>query len=308
MGAFVLVANLRISLMTPSACYLNLDLNHSRIKGALLFGAPVTDILAYGGAAIAQRIDQFAPAYSYYFIEARGVGHTICICEPAAFPNPFDDLQQLYFPDMLRFMKATMLDGYSNQIHKVITPLNTSSYDYCDEASVPFGLNVLAETFLLQMGASGEACYNFPPIALTTQPWSGLAYTNCTYPPIYPAPAGLCGLYLKQGAEDPYSSQGMPNAAHCIRENSISSPPFDEGFSIHPNPSSGPWQVVAHQAVQKDLPVAVLNLQGKAVLKTAFPSGSHSMDLDLSGLPAGIYFLHIVQANGQNCIQRLIRE
>jgi acetyl esterase/lipase len=324
--------------------YVNFDLNHPRIKGVMAFGPAVLDLnfidasdnmpmflfsgthdcvtpfysgrqlcldatnpVVYGGAALAQRIDQFWAPASYYFIEARGVGHTIGLCEPAVFPNPADDLQQLYFPDMLRFMKTTMLDGYQNQIHKVVTPLNTSLYDYCDSTGSA-KYNILAGYFLTSMALSGGACFDFPFFLLSTQPWAGPAYSACTFPALYPASDGLCGLYLKQGADadDPYTTGNWPLADHRIQENF--SLKETQAWTLAPNPAHEQVAVQWKAPLAGNCTLELLNAQGTAVRTKLTAKGATTTTLGLEDLPAGIYFLRVQEEGGIIATQKLMKE
>ena len=339
------------SFMTDS-WYTNLDLKRPKIKGAILLSAATPDVnyvdatdnvpffiyhgthdpaapfysgrqlcsdatnpILYGGAAMAERVDAFAN-YSYYFVEARGVGHVTGVtCLNAELPNTADALGMLWFPDMLRFLKTTMLDGYANQIFKKLTPNNSSNYDYCAGATAN-DCNGNANLFLLQLINSGGACYSFPANwpnnTLGTLPWSGPAYQSCSYPATFPTAEAACGpngWYLKQGELDLFT-QGVFADAHIIQENAGVKPNVEDGklFSIFPNPSAEFVSIHVTDAANADLNLEVLNLQGTTVLKSTLSKGNTMQQINLNGFPAGIYFVRMQHADGHFTTQKLVKQ
>lgn len=329
------------------AWYTNLDVLRPRIRGAILLSGATTDLsyvdptdnvplfiyhgthdplapfyagrqlcgdatnpVLYGGAAIAERVDAFSN-YSYYFVEARGVGHVTSVtCTITEQPNPADALGMLWYPDMLRFVKTTMIDGFPNQIFKKVTPNNTSPYDYCAGATNSY-CNGNANDFLLQFVSSGGTCYSFPVNwpnnTLGTLPWSGPAYQSCSYPAIFPgaeAPCGPNGWYLKQENADIWT-QGVTQDAHVIAEESLVVP--SAAFSLSPNPSNGHFTLRFDGPIESGLRLEVIDAQGGLVWQGEAPIGDSEMGMDLSGQPAGIYFLRIVSGNGRSTTRKLFK-
>lgn len=337
------VVNLFSSGFLTDPWYMNFDANRLVIKGAIVTGGATTNLsyiqaadnvpcfifhgthdlaapfysgrqgcidptnpVLFGGAAIAQKLDGFPQQHSYYFVEGRGVGHTVGMCQALPFPAA-DPLRMLWFPDLVRFMKTSMLDGYPNQIHKVITPWNTSPYDYCTMAGS--SCNGGADFFILQMLASNFTCYNFPAFSLTTTNWSGPAYLTCSYPPYFPAPDGLCGLYLKQSAgTDTFSSQNMPNPNHIIRDAEGAVSEIEASIALTPNPFHDQVAIHRSRVADADRVIEVLTLQGAVVHKTLFPTGADSHELNLQNLPAGIYFVRMQDADGHFSTQKLLKQ
>lgn len=308
--------------------YTDFDQNHARIKGAVLFGPILTDLsfidasdampmflfggthdpvtpyysgrqlctdetnpLMYGAGALAQRIDGLSPNVPYYLIEARGVGHTMHLVTPQPYPNYADDLQMLYFPDMLRFMRTTILDGYVNQVHKLITPINSSPYDYCDEITNAPLMNGMAETFLQQMLFSGGGCFQFPSFTLSTMPWSGPAYLLNSPAWTFSIPTSICGAYLKQDDAEP-----------SVVDPALASP------TLYPNPSDGHTRLTLPEPLQEQTTVQVMNAQGQVVLTAKIAPGQSTLELNLSAHPSGIYSLQWQRPNGINAIMKLIRQ
>jgi acetyl esterase/lipase len=339
------------SFMTD-AWYTNLDIHRPKIKGAILLSPATTDLnyvdasdnvpffiyhgthdpaapfysgrqlcgdasnpILYGGAAMAERVDAF-PNYAYYFVEARGVGHVTGVtCVNAELPNATDALGMLWYPDLLRFLKTTMLDGYPNQVFKKVTPNNSSIYDYCAGATNGY-CNGNANDFLLQLIGSGGACYafpaNWPNNTLGTLPWSGPAYQSCSYPATFPTAEAACGpngWYLKQGEPDLFT-QGVFANAHVIQDNAELKPIVveNDAFSISPNPASGIVTINCADAHDVALEIDLLNLQGTQVRKATLPKGCTSQELDLHDLSAGIYFLRMQHADGHSITQKLIKQ
>lgn len=308
--------------------YTNFDQNHARIKGAVLFGPILTDLdfidaadampmflfggthdpvtpyysgrqlcieetfpLMYGAGAMAQRIDALSPNVPYYLVEARGVGHTMHLVTPQPFPNYADDLQMLYYPDMLRFMRTTILDGYMNQVHKLITPINSSPYDYCDEITNAPLMNGMAETFLQQMLFSGGECFQFPSFTLSTMPWSGPSYLFNAPSWTFSIPTGICGAYLKQDAPQ---SGDLTVAV--------------EEPTLFPNPTTGRTQLLWPDPLQEMTIVNVVNAQGQVVQSAKAAPGQNTLELNLSAYPAGIYTLLWQRQDGSKATLKVVRD
>lgn len=81
----------------------------------------------------------------------------------------------------------------------------------------------------------------------------------------------------------------------------------DASFTLAPNPTTG-MATLSIAASEADLPITVLNLQGQLVHAARMPKGHSQLDLDLSGLPAGIYFVRVQQADGLITTEKLVKE
>ena len=72
--------------------------------------------------------------------------------------------------------------------------------------------------------------------------------------------------------------------------------------TVHPNPTTG--QVII---TGKDLRTAeVFNTLGQCVA-TAMGE-DETLQIDLSGLPAGVYFVNITDKDGRKCVRKVVKE
>lgn len=82
--------------------------------------------------------------------------------------------------------------------------------------------------------------------------------------------------------------------------------PSAPGFKLElgpafPNPSNGSTRIEWHQGTPGHIRLTLHDIQGRRVLGLAegdFAAGQHGIRLDPSGLPSGIYLLHLVGAGG----------
>lgn len=330
------IAPLFPNTFTSDPYYIDLDTYRPRIKGALLLSASTTNLeyvdmtdnvpffiyhgthnpiapfysgaqgcdllvpFVYGGGAIAQRVDQFPSSYSYYLVEARGVGHTLSLdCVSNEWPKNSDSLAMLWFPDMVRFMKNSMLANNLNQFHKVITPINSSMFDYC--AAAQGECNLGASNFLLDQTLSLGACYNLPSLNLTTLPLSGPNLQACSYPSIYAVPMGVCGsggAYAKYEEEEAEVEAALPTQAATTTWEA----------QLFPNPAQNQLQISLHSS--QDDPgtyqVRMTNAVGQLVLAQAFSGLQHN--LNLTTYPNGIYWLTLSDESGNRTTHRIMKE
>ncbi len=71
-----------------------------------------------------------------------------------------------------------------------------------------------------------------------------------------------------------------------------------ETFSAHPNPTEGVVNIEAKNLLK----VVVLNTMGQSILT------SDQSQIDLSGIPSGVYFLRICDGEGRVRVQKIIKE
>lgn len=302
--------------------YINLATHRSRIKGAILWSPATTDVnyldssdnvplfifhgthdpaapfysgkqlcnnlnpTFYGGAAIAVRADSFTTPYSYYFVEARGAGHSIGVsCQYLPFGDPNETLQMLWSPDLLRFMKTTMLEGTVNQVHKVVTPLNTSQYDYCTGVQNTY-CNGDADEFV-PTPSSIVACFQFPAFTLSTMPWNNGSnnYNSCTSPIVYPTPDGTCGGYGKVDMSSTFPSASL---------------------SLFPNPTRNNLNISYNSTANETATITLYDLSGKIALQTTETAteGTNNYNLQLAELSTGMYIVQ-VQTPTQQLTQKV---
>lgn len=82
------------------------------------------------------------------------------------------------------------------------------------------------------------------------------------------------------------------------------------GLDVHPNPARD-RAVVTFSTGGGNLDLAVLDAPGNMVLQeqiTGQPMGIGTQELDLSHLPAGLYFVRIIDVHGQQGVKRLVVE
>jgi hypothetical protein len=95
---------------------------------SMLGNAPIF----FGGAALAEKLDRFdkSRSFSYYFVQANGIGHNPFI--PNSFlQNEFP--KHLWAADLFRFIfNNVYFNNTRNRVHKILTPIN-DTYNYCTE-------------------------------------------------------------------------------------------------------------------------------------------------------------------------------
>ena len=312
------------STFTTDAFYVNLATYRSRIKGAMLWAPATLNVnyidstdnvplfvfhgtydpaapfysgkqfcdpanpVYYGGAAIAERVDGFTNPYSYYFVEATGAGHITSVsCQYLPFGDITDGLTMLWAPDMLRFMKTTMLGGIVNQRHKVITPLNNSNYDYCTGVQNTY-CNGNADEFI-PVPSPTVSCFTFPTFTLTQLPWNeGInSYNTCTWPIVSPVPDGTCGVSGKYEMFNQFSTLSSST------------------LTLSPNPTRNNLNLTYTTTTTEDATITLYDLTGKAVLQTTETAteGTNNYNLQLTDLPTGMYIVQL-----QTATQRLTQK
>ena len=86
-----------------------------------------------------------------------------------------------------------------------------------------------------------------------------------------------------------------------IDENAVvSTDETDPGnaVSLFPNPAQDQVTIGFRQAVKGDVAARLLNLQGQVVQQRRFPEAGRQLQLNTSGLPAGVYFVNVQTEEG----------
>ncbi len=83
------------------------------------------------------------------------------------------------------------------------------------------------------------------------------------------------------------------NATVSVKEAGISN-----GISLAPNPGREEVRISFRQPLSGSVSVHLLNLQGRQVLQRRFTDGSAQLELDISQLPAGAYFVQVHTEQG----------
>jgi hypothetical protein len=81
---------------------------------------------------------------------------------------------------------------------------------------------------------------------------------------------------------------------------SVSAMDFSNNFSVYPNPADGLFNLVVTEKDMEQMQIEITDMHGKTIMKQA-ARGNHGkvIAMDLSGLSAGVYFLHISSSTGQ---------
>jgi hypothetical protein len=101
----------------------------------------------------------------------------------------------------------------------------------------------------------------------------------------------MAELELYGNVESPLSNPELP-------------PKKDQGISMHPNP------VARHLNLASVSPLTRLNLDdisGKLILQLDL-HGAYETTMDLSGLPGGIYIVHVELSSGRIYRSRMIKD
>ena len=72
--------------------------------------------------------------------------------------------------------------------------------------------------------------------------------------------------------------------------------------TLHPNPTSGQFTVTGQDLRQAE----VVNLLGQRVATVA--GDGDVLHIDMAGLPTGVYFVNITDAEGRKCVRKVVKE
>jgi hypothetical protein len=127
-------------------------------------------------------------------------------------------------------------------------------------------------------------------------------------------------FYCNQNTQEfPTANFGTPpitvspsagNAPNCPgpSQRIVSDEPYpgDELVLVHPNPSSGLFEIEA-VSDEAGMDICVYDLLGTLVLKKHFDP-SERMSVDLGDYSDGVYFMHIISGSGLSVVKKIIRE
>jgi hypothetical protein len=185
------------------------------------------------------------------------------------------------------------MNGTSQQIDYVF-PTDTICFDiFSDDADVTDSLTLTwnqvipAATFTTTTGLhpTGNFCWTPTVNDVRSQPYMFTATIRDNYCPVNRAGVYSYFIYVTYD-----SSLVLSNASDLLEYSSL---------SVHPNPSSGIFTV---QSEEKFSCLTVFNALGACILKNDEPL------IDISGHPAGIYFVEIQTADGKIQRQKLVKE
>lgn len=93
-----------------------------------------------------------------------------------------------------------------------------------------------------------------------------------------------------------YTSTFLPD--YEVKENLL-----EQSFcSIHPNPTIGVFTITGQNLKSAE----VFNTLGQQVVSTT--GEGERLTVDLSGLPAGVYFINIADKEGRKCVRKVVKE
>jgi hypothetical protein len=161
------------------------------------------------------------------------------------------------------------------------------------------------------LSSAGEAIRLFDP--------SGKLYQSVVYDEAAPWPQGANGngytLELVDQAGNfcspanwmdgcPEGSPGMlyffPCAPTGLEDLSVS-----ENFVVSPNPNQGNFSLIFESSVQQTKLVEVVNTMGEMVYSNPLASNTTRMDINLSQLAKGLYFVYVIGESGRK-VQKLM--
>ncbi|MCR5660358.1 MAG: T9SS type A sorting domain-containing protein [Bacteroidales bacterium] len=142
------------------------------------------------------------------------------------------------------------------------------------------------------------------PTVVTFETWNGVEWESGTWKSdlfvynedfLYRQNTELCEMDVRR-IEIHYINTPMPN--YSVEEQNTP----QEFCSLHPNPTTGLVTITG-----KDLRTAkVINALGQCV--ATIKGDGEQLTLDISNLPAGIYFVNITDSEGRKCVRKVVKE
>ena len=99
--------------------------------------------------------------------------------------------------------------------------------------------------------------------------------------------------------------EAMMNMQPVIPETSVAE---GAGILVFPNPFDDRVQIQLESPLLLDGNLRILNVQGALLKSMRMPAGAHQMDVELSDLPAGVYFLQLEAGPDQFYNERIIKQ
>lgn len=237
----------------------------------------------YGSGAIVEKLDNFAEnlGFSYYFVEAEGIGHRISFCDTTVYNiNQNQSFVSLWYPDLFRFLENSLMNttnGYKNQFRKIISPIN-DCFNYCN--STFFNNNCNFQTL-------PGTCFTFPELNLTTKSWIDSIPNQCTS--IFPLILSDC--YSNMTCNSPANNSRKENT------NIYNTNFNDIKVKVFPNPVSNKINLY----LSNETPISNAQLKsdnGNVVNITLAKLGDKEYQIDVSELSNGVYILNIYYEGG----------
>lgn len=104
-----------------------------------------------------------------------------------------------------------------------------------------------------------------------------------------------------------YSTMKLFRAIDCRKNGEVAfeDVSVENEVMVFPNPTSGAFTVMLDGVAAEQ--VMVTNVLGETVFSSAVAEEVQSMDIDLSGLPSGVYMVHVKQANGETILKKIVK-
>jgi hypothetical protein len=121
----------------------------------------------------------------------------------------------------------------------------------------------------------------------------GIKPTNPDLPPVgIESYMYLDNIYIKEYC--PVAQARFASDESAVEEVELES---SDNITVFPNPTQGSLTLQYEDLVSVSSRLEIMNASGSLVMKKTFGSGTGSMSLDISNLPEGIYFYHIIDIN-----------
>lgn len=231
----------------------------------------------------------------------------------------FDEYGKLLSIETETYNKPTTLETYSynesdhilNILTQILADENWTNNKLLEYTYDGYGHLILAEIKVWQDGMWGNAdraVYELNeagyPIIINFEKWNGGEWEQGTWKAdffIFSEPYlsrqnyFLCRKDAKR-IEISYSATPMPN--YDVYED-----PIKKDFcTLHPNPTNGRVTITGLNLRQAE----VVNTLGQRV--AAIKGEGNQLFVDISNLPAGVYFVNVTDEKGRKCVSKVVKE
>ncbi len=242
----------------------------------------------YGGASIVQRLDSLNK--SFYFIEARGLGHVTSIC---TYENLWTatGFEKLWFADLFNFVYKSMLNTDVVQQYKIITP-NNPAFNYCSWSALSPGCG----------GGGTNACFVALPGSFSLTHNVPLSAANpCSLPTIYSNTYSSTNCYCNNGTCS--STPGGVNYGRQAQNPTVTETKAINLPLMYPNPTTGKMNI--NLPLEKEInaySINVFSVDGrniyhKSINEKMEAAQTLQQNFDISDQPNGVYFVRIISEN-----------
>lgn len=104
-------------------------------------------------------------------------------------------------------------------------------------------------------------------------------------------------VYLSAYRDDTFEYVWFVCNPTSVAENSL-----DEEIEVYPNPTIGLVTIIGNNLKQAE----IINTLGQCV--ATIKGEGEQMTVDISNLPAGVYFVNITDGEGRKCVQKVVKE